>query len=255
MIAQCLECGAKFEDEYRSTICPHETFPTNDGNNNFTIHESAYLSSEKQSGEQFDSDYFLHGKQTGKSLYENYRWLPKLTVPMAARIVSHCGIRSHHSILDFGCARGYLVRALRYELGYNAWGHDISQWALENCDPLVKDYLIANNSAIFDRSFDWIIAKDVLEHVDDVCSAMALLKTAGVGILVIVPIAHGREYDVPEYEEDVTHIHRHPLSWWMGHLCQAGWSVEGRYHIDGIKENYKQYPTGNGFIVARRIDG
>ena len=35
-------------------------------------------------GSQYDEDYFLRGKQTGKSLYEDYRWLPELTRPMVA---------------------------------------------------------------------------------------------------------------------------------------------------------------------------
>ena len=53
---------------------------------------------------QYDADYFLRGKETGKSLYENYRWLPDLTTPMVCSIISHLGIRSGDTILDFGCA-------------------------------------------------------------------------------------------------------------------------------------------------------
>lgn len=205
------------------------------------------------SGEQYDADYFLRGKQTGKSLYEDYRWMPELTIPMAARMVSHCGIALEDTILDFGCARGYLVKALR-RLWYNAWGYDISRWALENADEGVKEYLICNGSTIWNGSFDWIIAKDVLEHIDELSCYTELLKTARKGTFVIVPLAHGKRYDVPEYEMDVTHIHRRPLAWWTGHFHQAGWSVEARYRVEGIKDNYQQYPTGNGFIVARRLE-
>jgi hypothetical protein len=38
-------CGARFDDEYRSTICPHKTFAANDGRNNFAHHPEAFLSS------------------------------------------------------------------------------------------------------------------------------------------------------------------------------------------------------------------
>lgn len=44
MIVQCEKCEIYFEDEYRSTICPHNAFPANDGKNNFTVHEDAYRS-------------------------------------------------------------------------------------------------------------------------------------------------------------------------------------------------------------------
>lgn len=43
MIIQCDKCSARFDDEFRTTICPHETFPANDGKNNFRYHHGAYL--------------------------------------------------------------------------------------------------------------------------------------------------------------------------------------------------------------------
>lgn len=46
MIVQCKKCWVFFEDVYRSTVCPHDAFPSNDGNNNFTVHTNAYLSQE-----------------------------------------------------------------------------------------------------------------------------------------------------------------------------------------------------------------
>jgi len=44
MIVQCKSCEKYFDDEYRDTICGHKVFSANDGNNNFNIHEDAYLS-------------------------------------------------------------------------------------------------------------------------------------------------------------------------------------------------------------------
>ena len=47
MIVSCTYgCGARFDDEFRSTICPHNTFAANDGQNNFAHHPEAYLSKE-----------------------------------------------------------------------------------------------------------------------------------------------------------------------------------------------------------------
>lgn len=46
MIVRCKQCQMYFEDCYRSTICPHDPFPANDGNNNFEVHNDAYLSPE-----------------------------------------------------------------------------------------------------------------------------------------------------------------------------------------------------------------
>lgn len=202
------------------------------------------------SGEQYDADYFLRGKQTGKSLYENYRWMPELTIPMCQRIVEHCGIERDDTILDFGCARGYVVRALR-RMGYYAWGCDTSKWAIDNCDPIVRKYLDMGITA----AFDWIIAKDVLEHVVDLADTIdAIMRNARIGVFVVVPLGYGEDgYVVPDYERDVTHIHKLTLATWVGKFLRPGWSVEGRYRVPGVKDNYAQYPTGNGFITARRL--
>lgn len=205
---------------------------------------------------QYDEDYFLRGKETGKSLYENYRWLPDLTIPMARRMVEHLGIVHSDTILDFGCARGYLVRAL-VELGHNAFGYDVSQWALDNCDPSISDRL----SAVMGESADWIIAKDVLEHLPsgDLASALERFSTtAKKGIFVVVPLSNdGRTYVVPEYEQDITHVQRMSLLDWAGlfHTVMDGaeWEIATRYRIAGIKDNYAQFARGNGFITCRRV--
>lgn len=253
MIVQCDRCGAGFDDEYRTYICPHRAFPANDRCNNFVIHEEAHLTPPDHNL-QYDEGYFIRGVETGKSLYSNYRWLPDLTIPMVRAIVNHLGIDANDTVLDFGCARGYTVRAFR-ELGYSAYGYDVSKWAVDNSDSSVREYLTTQpERAHGSTDYDWVIAKDVLEHVENVAVTVDLLKKAAVrGVLAVVPLAHGLTYDVPEYEMDVTHIHRHALSWWMSHFYQTGWSVTGQYRMAGIKDNYSQYPTGNGFIIARRL--
>lgn len=297
MIVECETCGSKFEDEYRTYICPHEAFPANNGDNTFTVHKDAYLHNSIMTktcpvchgelgnpplrsfngvdvcspeccsvlinqkialtnGSVYDADYFLRGKESGKSLYTNYQWLPQLTIPMVRAIVQHCGIKKQDHILDFGCARGYMVRAFREE-GYFARGYDVSKWAIENADETVYHYLTSRPElALIGRNCDWVIAKDVLEHVENVDMTVDTLKgIAKKGVFVVVPLAHCKgEYDVPEYEMDVTHIHRRPLQWWVGHFHQEGWAVEGQYRVEGVKDNYAQYPTGNGFITCRRIE-
>ena len=211
--------------------------------------------------DQYDADYFLRGKQSGKSLYEDYRWLPNLTIPMAERIVAHCGIHPVDRVLDFGCARGYLVKALR-ELGYAAYGFDISKWAIDNSDPSVSYYLTRLPEIAFDKEqYGWIIAKDVLEHVQYVEYAIQrLMAHASVGVFAVVPLSkfdnNGRGYYViEEYEKDVTHCQRWTLQKWAGMFLSPGWRVEASYRVPGIKDNYYKpgWEYGNGFITARRI--
>ncbi len=204
---------------------------------------------------QYDADYYLRGRDSGKSLYDNYRWLPSLTMPMVSRIISHCGIQPQHRVLDFGCARGYTVRAFR-DMGYNAWGCDVSKWALDNCDPSVKDYVTDNVCGFPLNSFDWVIAKDVLEHVPDAVDAIdKIMDMSRVGVFAVVPlsISDGGTYLVQEYEKDVTHVHRLTLATWARMFIRHGWAVTMAYRVPGVKDNYAEYERGNGFLTARRL--
>ena len=205
----------------------------------------------------YDEDYFLRGKQTGKSLYENYRWIPELTIPMAESIVRHLGILKGDCVLDFGCARGYVVKAFRL-LGYDAWGVDVSEWAIDNVDPDVKQYCSLLSGSLTCADIDWVIAKDVLEHVEHVGGAISdIMRTAVKGVLAVVPLSSfddGR-YVVEEYEKDVTHAHRLTLETWENLFMRCGWDVDASYRVVGIKDNYFKpgWEEANGFITARRV--
>lgn len=217
-------------------------------------------------GKTYDEDYFLHGKESGKSLYENYRWMPELTVPMVQRIAEHCGITKGAPVLDYGCARGYVVKALR-GLGYNAYGTDISEWAIKNADEEAKPYLwklSEDNSPVTairlgpTAIFDWVIAKDVLEHVEYVQNVVnALMDLAQVGLFVVVPTTKfiGGKYIIEEYEKDITHIQRYPAVTWVKMFLRAGWEVHATFRMPGVKDNYYKHgwEEGNAFITARRI--
>lgn len=207
-------------------------------------------------GSVYDEAYFLRGKETCKSCYENYRWMPELTVPMVQAMVCYLGIGQQEDILDFGCARGYTVRAF-CEQGYNAWGYDVSEWALTNADETIKDRLIVNDSVLIEKTFDWVISKDVLEHVPQVADTINdLLQIARTGVFVVVPLsaADGEKYVVRSYEKDVTHIHRLSLTSWVRMFLRPGWTVTACYRVPGVKDNYARFAEGNGFITCRRIE-
>jgi hypothetical protein len=46
VIVGCPKCKRKFDDEFRTTICPHPTFAANDGKNNLKHHKDSYISPE-----------------------------------------------------------------------------------------------------------------------------------------------------------------------------------------------------------------
>lgn len=41
MKTKCQTCWTEYDDEFRSTLCPHPAFLANDGNNEFLVHSSS----------------------------------------------------------------------------------------------------------------------------------------------------------------------------------------------------------------------
>lgn len=208
---------------------------------------------------QYDADYYLRGVQTGKSLYSDYRYLPNLTKTMVQRIADHLEIEMADDILDFGCARGYVVRAM-VELGYNAYGVDVSEWAIANCDENVRGR-VTLASPVDLVGHDWILSKDVMEHIpeEDIMAQLSRLAFAArKGVFLVVPLSAeiDQPYVVPDYEKDITHQIRWPMLAWMQAIETAfgvGWSFQFQYRLEGCKDNYAQWPKGNGFITVRKL--
>jgi SAM-dependent methyltransferase len=206
--------------------------------------------------EIYNRDYFERGLETGKSCYQNYRWIPELTIPMAMTIIDFLDLKPGHQILDFGCAKGYLVKALRW-LNREAWGIDISNYAIDNCDPEVKDFCYRNNGSVpymiswRDAPFDWCIAKDVFEHIGIDWLECFLISRIATRYFVIVPLGDYGEFRAPANNLDTTHITCMTENQWSNFFYKLGFQIEDfRYRIDGIKDSYYQkYPTAHGFFT------
>ncbi len=204
----------------------------------------------------YNEDYFERGCSTGLSCYSNYRWIPELTIPMCAEMIAHLNIDESKTVLDFGCAKGYSVKAFRL-LYRNAYGVDISSYATSSAPSEVLPYIHLINPGddiplINNTAYDWTIAKDVLEHVDytDIKSVLSKIRAATKNLFVIVPLGKDGKYVVPAYDLDVTHRIREPLEWWENTVKECGFNVqESTYSVKHIKNNWASWEFGNGFLV------
>lgn len=205
---------------------------------------------------RYDEDYYERGIESGKSLYTNYRWIPELTIPMCATLNEQLGIERGESILDFGCAKGFIVKAMRL-LGRDAYGVDVSEYAIEKVDGAVAKYvdLIKVGGPIPVRchtaQYDWGLAKDVLEHVsyDMISDVLAELARKCSRLFVAVPLGGNGKYVVDAYNRDVTHMIKEPLEWWTDILEKHFFTESASHTMYNIKENYREHKNGNGFFV------
>lgn len=207
----------------------------------------------------YTEDYYLNGPASGLSNYENYHWMPDKTLPMASRLKYSLGIKDSDFVLDYGCARGYLVKALRMQ-GIQACGYDLSEWAIENCDPAVKGHVSTtlNTSPL---CWDYIIAKDVFEHIplDVLTDTIAkLLRATRKELFIIVPLTTYRDgaYGCPVDEQDSTHVIRWTLTCWIQYLQRfdKNFVVTGGYEHPVLKPNCYEFPCSYGFFHVKRIN-
>lgn len=187
--------------------------------------------------ESYDEDYFENGIETGKSCYENYRWLPELTIPFAYKIMKFAEIEEDETVLDFGCAKGFLVYALRLA-GVSAYGYDSSRYAIENCHPDVEDYV--SNYLAWNPRYDCITSKDVFEHIPNnaLIGLVRSLAFVAPKMLVLVPYTKTTKKDEfvnEKYEQDPTHINRKTFDGWKEFMARNGWWT------------YKEYNDSNGY--------
>lgn len=78
------------------------------------------------------------------------------------------------SLFDAGCGRGLLVQLLR-QRGVEAFGADISSYAIENAYPQAKPYCWhASITENLSRQYDLIICIEVMEHLSPAESELAI---------------------------------------------------------------------------------
>tara|TARA_R100000750_G_scaffold62354_1_gene55854 strand:+ start:1557 stop:2195 length:639 start_codon:yes stop_codon:yes gene_type:complete len=207
--------------------------------------------------EKYDKDYFENGLVMGISCYLNYRWLPELTIKMAHNIIKYLNIDNKETVLDYGCAKGYLVKALRI-LDIETYGTDISSYAIKNVDPEVRDFCHLMRDTIpikFPEYFDWTITKDVLEHLTEKELNIFLLCSSHITkkCFHIIPLGNTTGFIIPDYNFDKTHVLAKPIEWWKKKFEKYGWEVLSfEYSVRGIKDNWTQkYPKGNGFFTLK----
>jgi SAM-dependent methyltransferase len=208
--------------------------------------------------EFYNEDYYERGIELGISGYSNYRWIPELTIPMCYEMINILDIKDNDVILDFGCAKGYIVKGFRL-LHKDAFGVDISEYAISSAPKEIKPYIFKIDSEKDiplqnNKKYDCTIAKDVLEHVsyENLKTTLSQLRKCSKKMFVIVPLGENGKYIIPAYELDITHHIRESIDWWSDQFKNAGFDIVYKdYKMKNIKSNWSKWKTGNGFFLLK----
>ena len=206
----------------------------------------------------FNEDYFQRGIEKGISCYTSYSWRSDLTLPMAFHLIEYLGITKDDLINDYGCSMGFLVKAFRM-LSRQAYGCDISEYAIGNCDPMIKDYVkqcTDSNIIPFDKYFNYTISKDVFEHIPESCidNVLSAIYKSSLNLFAVIPLGINNKFVVPQYEKDCTHVLKKDVDWWLNRFKRNHWKIHKfSYYVTGIKESWSHYKMGNGFFWLNKV--
>jgi SAM-dependent methyltransferase len=114
---------------------------------------------------QYGFEYFDGTREFGYGGYRyDGRWLP-----IAEDIVAHWNLRPGMRILDVGCAKGFLVKDLmKICPGLDAFGLDISTYAIMHCEPESIGRLHVGNATSLpfpNGSFDAVLSINTLHNL------------------------------------------------------------------------------------------
>jgi SAM-dependent methyltransferase len=113
----------------------------------------------------FGQEYFDGERKHGYGGYHyDGRWLP-----VAKAMAQHYALKSDARILDIGCAKGFLVHDfLKVLPDGDAIGLDVSEYAIANAMPEIKDRVSVGNAVSLpypDKSFDLVVSINTLHNL------------------------------------------------------------------------------------------
>jgi len=115
---------------------------------------------------QYGREYFDGPREYG---YGGYRYDGRW-VSVARDVVTHFGLKPGDRVLDVGCAKGFLVKDLMQVCpGLDAFGLDISEYAVMHCEPEVIGRLhlgSADRLPFPDNSFKAVLSINTIHNYD-----------------------------------------------------------------------------------------
>lgn len=185
---------------------------------------------------KFGEMYFDGPRNFGYGGYKyDGRW-----IPVARDIVTHFGLAPGMRVLDIGCAKGFLVRDLMAVCpGLDAFGLDISEYAVMHCHPEVVGRLhvgTADKLPFPDQSFDCVLSINTIHNFDREGAKRALVEQERVARAKGRTFVQVDAYRSPEQKEIfeswvLTAIYYDYPEGWLSLFKDAGYSGDWYWTI------------------------
>lgn len=193
----------------------------------------------------------------GSQYKGGYHHLPHLSRNMVRSLIYFLDIDPDDRVLDFGSGPGVLVAAFE-DYGIECVGWDICGEARRN--PVAPGLRLREPWTFPDDEppyFDYVVAKDVLEHLDDDQLdewVRLIYPRVRRSVFVSVPTAgvEGGAYLIPQCELDTTHVQRKTLREWHEFFLKRGFDVLAASRLPGFTDKYQDwYPASQGTFILK----
>jgi len=172
-------------------------------------------STDTPSASEYGREYFDTYGHLG---YSREIWLESFR-GMADQIVRQINPRR---VLDVGCAKGFLIECLR-DRGVEAYGFDISEYAVNEARPDVRPYCWVGSAAnSINERYDLITCIEVCEHLPEPEANEAVRQMASHSDMVLFSSSPGH-FDEP------THLNVHPVIDWLRLFAQFSFTPDTEF--------------------------
>ncbi len=189
-------------------------------------------------GDLYDQHYFeTYHTADGPVPYDRAHpeWL-QFFGAVADRIVADIKPRR---VLDVGCAKGFLVEALR-DRGVEAFGIDVSAYAIGEVRPDVRPYCrVASATDPFDETYDLITCIEVLEHMDEAGGRRAIANICAAAGDVLFS-------STPDDFTEPTHVNVRSRTWWIEQFAEQAFPLDVEYDAGFIAGHAMRFKQGPG---------
>jgi SAM-dependent methyltransferase len=124
---------------------------------------------------RFGKEFFDGSRETG---YGGFSYHPRFWQPVVPTFQSHFGLKAGDSVLDVGCAKGFMMHDMAELIpGLTVKGIDISDYAIANALPDMKPHVQVADAAKLpfpDKSFDIVICINTVHNLEREACGVAL---------------------------------------------------------------------------------
>jgi SAM-dependent methyltransferase len=151
------------------------------------------------------------------------------------------------TVLDAGCAKGFLVAALR-ERGVEAVGFDISEHAIADAPEAVERHVwVGSLTEPIDGRYDLVTCVEVIEHLDPADATRAVANLAGASDRLLLS-------STPADHDEPTHVNIQPPERWSQLFAAHGMYRDFHHDASYLSPWAVLYRRGAPSIVDLVLD-